>query len=134
MHSTDVPVACVSISRMITRYRFAYSYVSFPISHVSLLVPLWIIDSSMLTILSYAYSFRLVNSSDESLFLYTDSFTFYACLYLYLSHLIYIWLGMRTRSSSSIYFATTLQVRLVRSLELSLVPSSSLVNATALRS
>ena len=33
--------------------------------------------------------------------------------------LVYIWLGMRTRSSSSIYFATTLQVWLARSLVLS---------------
>ena len=81
MRSMDVPR--VSLPRMITRYRFAYSYVSFPVSCVSLLVPIRIVDSSMLTILSYAYSFCLVDLSVESLFLYTDSFTFYNCLYLY---------------------------------------------------
>ena len=77
--------------------------------------------------------FWLVDSSAESLF--PDS-CLPSLLWLFVlvsTDLIYIRLGMRTRSSSSIYFATTLQVWLARSHVLSLVPSSSLAKATALR-
>ena len=83
-------------------------------------VLLWIVDSSMLTILSYAYPIQLVDSSAYSLF--PDSWLIYfLCLFVLVSRsLVYIRLGMRTRSSSSIYFATTLQVRPARSHILSL--------------
>ena len=83
-------------------------------------VLLWIVDSSMLTILSYAYPIRLVDSSAYSLF--PDSWLIYfLCLFVLVSRsLVYIRLGMRTCSSSSIYFATTLQVRPARSHILSL--------------
>ena len=113
----------------ITCYQFTYLYVPFSFSHVSLTLLLWTIDLSMLTFLSYAFLLRLV----DSLFLDYDS-SYFLCLFVLVSlSPLYIWLGMRTRSSSSIYFATTLQVQLARSYILSLVPSSSLVKATALR-
>ena len=64
-------------------FRLAYLYVFLPVSHVSdrvlvcsrsrftclFTLPFWTHDSSVLTVLSYAYLFRLVDSSVESLFL-----------------------------------------------------------------
>ena len=71
-------------ARVLVRFPFHFTCLS--------TLPIWTVNSSMLTILSYAYSFRLVDSSVESLFLDYDSFTFYICLYLYLAvHYIYGW-------------------------------------------
>ena len=58
-----------------------------------LTLPFWTVDSSMLTILSYTYLLR----------------TFVLVCRVSL-HSLYIWLEMGIRPSSSIYFATTLQV------------------------
>ena len=115
----------------ITCLRFAYLYVSFPVSHVFLTLPLWTVNSSMPTACLTLTSF---SSSVESLFPDYDSSYHIRLFVLVLTRLVYIQLGMRTHSSSSIYFATTLQVRLVRSHVLSLIPSSSLAKAIALRS
>ena len=56
-----VPRSCARhvspVHVLVTCYHFAYSYVSVPISRVSLLVPIWTVNSSMLTPLSYAYFF-----------------------------------------------------------------------------
>ena len=69
----------------------------------------------MLTFLSYAYSFWLVNSSVESLF--PDLWLVYLLrLFVLVSlSLVYIRLEMGICPSSSIYFATTLQVWPARS-------------------
>ena len=90
-----------------------------PVSHVSLLYHFGLSTHLCLpfclTLTSFDSSTRL-----QSHYLWTyDSFTFYNCLYLYLPTRYIYTIGMRTRSSSSIYFATTLQVRPARSLVLS---------------
>ena len=59
MRSTDVSELCVTGSRT---GMFPFRFTCF------LDVPLWIVDSSMLTILYYAYPLRFVDSSAESLF------------------------------------------------------------------
>ena len=78
MHSMDVPHDPDSLTRTfpfrITCSQTVYLYVPIPVSHVSLTLPIWIVDSSMLTISSYAYSFCLVDLSVELLFLDYDSF------------------------------------------------------------
>ena len=84
--------------------------------------------------LPFCLTLTLFDSSAKSLFLDLRLFYPLRLFVLVSTDWIYIRLGMRTRSSSSIYFATTLQVRLARSHELSFIPSSSLVKATASRS
>ena len=117
MRSMDVPCDPGSLTHTfpfrVTCSRTVYLYVPVPVSHVSLTLPIWIVDSSMLTISSYAYSFCLVDSSVESLFLDYDSFMLVYLLRLFVlvsRSLVYIWLEMGIRPSSSIYFATTLKV------------------------
>ena len=73
MRSMDVPHDPGSLTHTfpfrITCSRTVYLYVPIPVSRVSLTLPIWTVDSSMLTLLYYAYLFRLVDSSAESLFL-----------------------------------------------------------------
>ena len=122
---------------LVTCYRTAYSYVSVPVSHVSLPVLLWTNDSSMITFPAYTYFFWIVNSSMLTIPSYAYSFqlvcrvvipglwlipwlAYLLRLFVLVSlSLIYIRLEMGIRPSSSIYFATTLQVWPARSLVLS---------------
>ena len=93
-------------------------------------LPLWIVDSSMLTVSRYAYLLRLVDSSADSLFL---DYSTYSCLYLYLPvQYIYDWdedlfliFNLLCNHPASV------TCEIPRTL---LVPSSSLAKATALRS
>ena len=130
-HVLQTCLSCIPISR-ITCHRLVYSYVS--LSHVLLPVRIWIVDSSpvtclfrvslyvlsarTLTFLAYAFLLlfcRLVSMLTQYS-LSTRLLTHYRVISLLRTFVIvsrsplYIRLGMRTRSSSSIYFATTLKV------------------------
>ena len=137
----------------ITCHRLVYSYVSFPISRVLLLVRIWIVDSSPVTCSSpfpfWCLLTRLCLMLLLTLTRYVLSTHLETCYSWTLTHLqlifllsmfvlvsrrpLYIRLGMGTCSPSSIYFATTLKVQPARSHVLSLVLFSSLAKATALR-
>ena len=83
----------------VTCSRLVYLYVPGPVSRAFLTLLFWTVNSSMLTISPYAYSFCLVDSSAESLFLelwlvhlFTTRLFFYNYLYLYLAvSYIYSW-------------------------------------------
>ena len=80
---------------------------------------------SLSTRLSSRYSWTLTSHRVISL----------SCIFVLVSRILSIYTGWRwDYSPSSIYFATTLKVRPARSHVLSLVSSSSLAKATALRS
>ena len=142
-----IPASCIMCHQLV------YSYVSFPVSRVLLLVRIWIVDSSpvtcsslfpfwclstrlclplLLTLTRYVSSTRL--ATRYSWTLTRLQLIFLLSMFVLVScRPLYIWLGMGTCSPSSIYFATTLKVRPARSHVLSLVLFSSLAKATALR-
>ena len=146
----------IPVSR-ITCHRLVYSYVSLSVSRVLLLVQIWTVDSSLVTCLFHVSPF--VSSTRVLTFLacaclfssrrFVLMLTHCVCrlvswlvswlisllrTFVIVSHSpLYIRLGMRTRSSSSIYFATTLKVWPARSQVLSLILSRSLAKATASR-
>ena len=137
MRSMDVsrsPDSLVSVPLShITCHRLVYLYVSLSILRILLLVRIWIVDSSPVTCLFHAFPFRLVDSctyvsrlclspSVSSIHLYDYHYRLrllvLVCRLVFLlwtfvivlGSSLYIRLEMRTCSSSSIYFATTLQV------------------------
>ena len=73
-----------------------------------------LVDLTALTDIAYAYPLQFDNSSVDSFcltFLTRSRLVLLLRTYVIVScSLLYIWLEMRTRSSSSIYFATTLKV------------------------
>ena len=130
-HVLQTRLSHIPVSR-ITCHRLVYSYIS--LSCVLLPVQIWIVNLSPVTCLFrvslyvlsartltfLAYAFLLLFCRLVSMLtrysLSTHLLTRYRVISLLRTFVIvsrsplYIWLGMRTRSSSSIYFATTLKV------------------------
>ena len=92
MHSTDIFATCFPFAYLSCATGLAYSYVSFPVSHVSLLYRYGLSTHLCLLFHLTHVSFWLVDSSEESLFPDLRLLSSYECLYLYLpTRYIYGW-------------------------------------------
>ena len=139
MRSMDVPCDPGSLTHMFPSlcHVFSYLYQYGLSTRLPVMVSFYVPLSSRRLVYAYCYLLRLPVVVRQlvisGLWLVYDLSYFLRLLVLVSCSSLYIRLKMGIRPSSSIYFATTLKVWPVRSHELSLILSSLLAKATALR-